>query len=111
MLSCEGVNSIDLAGLETLHEIHDMLEERGASLVAPEIKGPVRDLIARDLRSPPVLPWHHKIGGADDAAHPPFPLSVMVASVDDALALLRKAGPALVTPAAGAATEAMLAQL
>ncbi len=36
VLSCEGVNSIDLAALETLHEIHDTL---GASLVAAEVKG------------------------------------------------------------------------
>jgi hypothetical protein len=69
----------------------------------------VRDLIARDLRTPPILPWHHKIRAAGAEAQPPLPVSAMVTSVDDALALLRKAGtpPAKQTASCGGGAAAV----
>ncbi|GBG28063.1 Sulfate transporter [Hondaea fermentalgiana] len=100
VLTCEGVNSIDVAGLEMLEEIQHTLFARKISLVACNVKGPVRDAIDKQnlhLQSVghrPVLPWLHALpeeaaGGVSAEGDLVFPTSFMTGTLDQALRALR----------------------
>lgn len=51
ILDFNGVNEIDTTGLDELYEIIDHLEDQSINVRMAEVKGPVRDLIARTQKS------------------------------------------------------------
>lgn len=50
-----GINDIDAVAIHTLEELMDAYREKGISFAFTEMKGPVRDLVAR-------AGWHEKYG-------------------------------------------------
>lgn len=92
ILDCSGINSVDIAGVETLGELAANLKAKGLSLVVAVVKGPVRDVIDREnafqaRHRPGVLlfPWAKPCDGPQQ-----HPTTAMVASVDEGLTWLRK---------------------
>jgi len=93
VLACEGINAIDVAGLEALHELSEFLHERGISLAASSVKGPVRDALEKQNaylvkhNKEPILVWAHNL--ASKGQEIKFPASFMTATAEEAFDILR----------------------
>jgi len=100
ILACEGVNSIDVAGLEMLEEIQEALFKRNISLVACNVIGPVRDSVEkqniylRSIKHHPVVPWLHDLAATEGMS---FPTSFMTGTLDQALQSLHSAKSTLLS--------------
>jgi SulP family sulfate permease len=55
IMDFSGVNDIDAVAIHTLEELMDTYREKGINFAFSEMKGPVRDLVAK-------AGWHEKYG-------------------------------------------------